>query len=100
MSLTVIITRDVQERYHGFLRSAMLEVDAGVYISAMLSRDVRERVWDVLSEWFETLSRGSIIMIWRDRESSSSIGMLTLGDTRRNIIEADDFLLTRRMNQK
>lgn len=96
MSLTVIITRDVQERYRGFLRSAMLEVDAGVYASAQLNRDVRDRLWDVLAEWYQVLSRGSIVMIWRDKDASASIGMRTLGMPRRNIVEIDDFLLTRR----
>ena len=96
MSLTVIITRDVQERYRGFLRSAMLEVDAGVYASAQLNRDVRDRLWDVLADWFQVLSRGSIVMIWRDKDASANIGMRTLGIPRRNIVEIDDFLLTRR----
>lgn len=96
MSLTVIITRDVQERYRGFLRSAMLEVDAGVYASTQLNRDVRDRLWDVLAEWHQVLSRGSIVMIWRDKDASANIGMRTLGMPRRNIVEIDDFLLTRR----
>lgn len=34
MSLTVVVTRDVQNRYRGFLGSVMLEVSAGVYIFA------------------------------------------------------------------
>jgi CRISPR-associated protein Cas2 len=96
MSLTVVITRDVQERYRGFLRSALLEVDAGVFVSAQINRDARDRLWDVLSDWYRTLSRGSIVMIWRDRDAASSIGMRTLGTPRREIVEADNFLLTRR----
>jgi CRISPR-associated protein Cas2 len=96
MSLAVVIARDVQERYRGYLRSAMLEIDAGVYVSDKLDRGARERLWEVLSDWFRTLARGSIVMIWRDREASANIGMKTLGTPRRNIVEIDDFLLTRR----
>lgn len=100
MSMTVIIARDVQERYRGFLRSAMLEVDAGVYVSCQLNRDARDRLWDVLAKWFDALSRGSIVMIWRDRGASANIGLKTLGTPRRNIEEIDDFLLTRRDSPK
>jgi CRISPR-associated protein Cas2 len=96
MSLTIVITRDVQDRYRGYLRSAMLEVDAGVYVSSRLNRDVRDRLWDVLAEWFGVLSRGSIVMIWRDRDAASNIGMKTLGIPRREITDVDDLLLTRR----
>jgi CRISPR-associated protein Cas2 len=81
--MTIIIARDVQERYRGFLRSAMLEVDAGVFVSTQLNRDVRESLWDVLSEWFQVPSRGSIIMIWRYRDASSNIGFNMLGIPRK-----------------
>ena len=96
MNLTIIITRDVQERYRGYLRSAMLEIDAGVFVSAQLNRDVRDRLWKVLKDWFQVLQRGSIVMIWRDKEVSSNIGLRTLGTSRRDIINIHDFLLTRR----
>jgi len=36
MALTVLITRDVEDRYRGFLASAMLEVAPGVYSSPHL----------------------------------------------------------------
>lgn len=37
MTLTVIVTRDVEPRYRGFLASAMLEVAPTVYIHPRLS---------------------------------------------------------------
>ena len=49
MSLTVVVVRDVDDRYRGFLASTMLEVSPGVFTSPRLSRRVREQVWDVLS---------------------------------------------------
>ena len=41
MALTVVITRDVEDRYRGFLASAMLEVAPGVYASPTLSAGAR-----------------------------------------------------------
>ena len=34
MPMTVVVTRDVEPRYRGFLASAMLEIAPGVYVSA------------------------------------------------------------------
>ena len=48
---TMVVTRDVEARYRGFLTSIMLEVAPGVYVAPDLSAGVRRRVWDVLSGW-------------------------------------------------
>ena len=52
MSMTVMVTRDVVERFTGFLASVMPEVAPGVFASPSLSKGVRERVWAVLSDWW------------------------------------------------
>ena len=44
MPMTVIVTRNVEPRYRGFLASAMLEIAPGVYVAPDLSSGVRERV--------------------------------------------------------
>ena len=51
MPLAVVITRDVEGRYRGFLSSAMLELAPGVYANPRMSAGVRTRIWAVLSEW-------------------------------------------------
>lgn len=66
MPMTLIVTRDVDDRYRGFLSSVMLELAPGVYTGPRMSRGVRERVWRVLSDWHAELRRGAIIMTWRD----------------------------------
>lgn len=96
MSLTIVIARDVQKRFHGFLRSVMIEVDVGVYVSTRLDKAARGRLWSIFEDWFKTLARGSIVMIWRDRSASDHIGLKTLGMPRRDIVDIDNFLLTRR----
>ena len=54
MPMTVVVTRNVAPRYRGFLASVMLEIAPGVYTSPRMSRAVRERVWEVLTGWFDT----------------------------------------------
>ena len=58
MPMTIVITRDVEARYRGFLASAMLEVSPGVYVSPDLPAGVRERIWKVLQDWFRSLGKG------------------------------------------
>lgn len=93
--LTLVITRDVEHRYRGLLRSSMLEIATGIYVSPQLNRDARERLWEVLAKWHQALQRGSIVMVWRDAKSFGDIGVKTLGETRRDLVEIDGILLTR-----
>ncbi|WP_264815104.1 type I-E CRISPR-associated endoribonuclease Cas2e [Acidomonas methanolica] len=94
--MTLVVTRDVEDRYRGFLSSVMLELAPGVYTGPRLSRAVRERVWRVLSEWHGELRRGSIIMTWRDVNAPGHQSILTLGEPRRTLADLDGVLLVRR----
>lgn len=65
MPMTVVVTRNVPMRFRGFLASTMLEVSPGVYTNPKLSRGVGQRIWNVLSEWFDhTGQDASIVMLW------------------------------------
>ena len=97
MPTTVIVTRDVEARYRGFLASAMLEVAPGVYVSPDLSAGVRERVWCVLEDWFAALGNGAIAMIWKDTATAGGLALRHLGDPPKEIWDADGVLLVRRM---
>jgi CRISPR-associated protein Cas2 len=96
MAMTVIVTRDVEDRYRGFLSSAMLEIAPGVYTSPRLTKAVRNRVWTVLGDWFNTLGRGSIVMTWRDPGEPGGQGLLSLGEPPRSFVELDGLLLIRK----
>ena len=85
MPMTVVVTRDVEARYRGFLASAMLEVAPGVYLSPDLSAGVRERVWTVVRDWHRTLGRGALVMIWRDPSASG----WSISQTSRRSTEGD-----------
>lgn len=79
MPMTVVVTRDVADRYRGFLASVMPEVAPGVYVSPELSRAVRERVWTVLVDWWGGMPGGSVVMAWRDTAAAGGLGLTMLG---------------------
>ncbi|MCP2899144.1 type I-E CRISPR-associated endoribonuclease Cas2e, partial [Salmonella enterica subsp. enterica serovar Typhimurium] len=66
MSMTVVVTRNISSRVRGFLASAMLELAPGVYSAPRISPAVRDRVWDVLKDWFPNERDASLIMIWQE----------------------------------
>lgn len=96
MPLCVIVTRDVEMRYRGFIGSVMLEVSPGVYVGPRLSKAVRERVWDVLADWHGSLRSGSVVMTWREANAPGGIRVLTLGEPPKELVEHEGSLLVRR----
>ena len=95
MPMTVVVTRDVQARYRGFLASCMLEIAPGIYTAPNMRRGVRERVWKVMEEWYGTLGRGAIVMTWRDASHPAGQGLAFLGEPPKEIIEQEGMLLVR-----
>lgn len=95
MALVTIVTRDVADRFRGFLASVMLEVAPCTYISPRMSKGVRDRVWGVMKDWHTAEPRGSIVMIWRDRESTGGVGLAQLGTPTKMLVEVDGMWVTR-----
>ena len=96
MPMTVIVTRDVAPRFGGFLASCMLEIAPGVFTAPGMTKSVRERVWNVLNDWFTALDGGSIVMTWREPKAPGGQGVRVLGLPRRDLREVDGMLLLRR----
>lgn len=96
MSLVVIVTRDVADRFRGFLASTMLEIAPAVYISPRMNAGVRLRIWHVLTDWHEAEPHGSIVMVWRDLNETGSVGIANLGSPPRELVEIDGLWLTKR----
>lgn len=96
MALVMIVTRDVADRFHGFLTSVMLEVSPSVFVSPRMSPGVRERVWGVMGDWHRQEPRGSLVMVWRDLDATGGVGVANLGAPARELIEADGMWLVRR----
>lgn len=96
MPMTLVVTRDVQPRFRGFLASCMLEIAPGVYTSPAMTRAVRERVWDVLSDWFASTSQGQIVMTWPESSAPSGQRFNLLGDPPKDLYDANGVILVRR----
>ena len=96
MPMTMVVTRNVEDRYRGFLTSIMLEVAPGVYVAPNLSASVRTRLWNVVSSWWESLRTGSLVMIWRDAAAVGDLRIDTLGEPLKDIVDADGVLLVKR----
>jgi len=96
MPMTVVVTRDVADRYRGFLASIMLEAGPGLFVAPELSRTVRQRIWAVLADWWDGMPGGSILMVWKDDSASGRLGLLTLGLPPRTLVDLDGALLVRR----
>ena len=96
MPMTVVVIRDVADRYRGFLASIMPEVGPGLFVAPELSRGVRKRIWAVLADWWDGMLGGSILMAWKDDSAPGRLGLLTLGLPPRTLVDLDGALLVRR----
>lgn len=95
MALVTIVTRDVADRFRGFLASVMLEVAPCTYVSPQMSKGVRERIWKVMTQWHTAEPIGSVVMIWRDREATGGVGLSHLGAPSKALIEMDGMWIAR-----
>ncbi len=95
MSLTLIVTRNVPDRFHGFLASCMLEVAPGVYVGSHMTSAIRERVWKVMQDWIGLLPKdGGIVLLWSDQRAPSGLGMLLIGWPKKELIDQEGTWLT------
>lgn len=94
--MTVVVTRNVPDRFRGFLASCMLELAPGTYTAPRMNAAVRDRVWSVLSEWWTVLKEGSVVMTWSDSSASGGQAVATLGTPARSLVELDGVVLSHR----
>jgi len=95
MPVTLIITRNTPDRFHGFLASCMLEVAPGVYASPRMGRAVRERVWKVMQDWMGFLQADSgLVLLWSDQDAPSGLGVLLIGWPKKELVDQDGMWLT------
>ena len=95
MAMTVVVTRNVPERFRGFLASVMCEVAPGVYTAPRMDKGVRERVWDVVSSWFEGVPDTAVLMTWTDPAQPGGQAFATLGTPKVELVEHDGMFLVR-----
>ncbi len=92
--MTVVVTRNVPERYQGFLASCLLELAPGVYTSPAMTAAVRERVWNVCCEWAAALpDDAGVLMTWPDGSEPGGQAIRLLGWPKRELVELDGMWL-------
>jgi len=96
MSMTVVVTRNVSMRVRGFLASAMLELAPGVYSIPRMSPAVRNRIWEVLNDWFPAEQAASVVMLWQDKAVPGGQTVRTLGSPPIAFVELDGLVLAYR----
>lgn len=96
MSMTVVVTRNVSPRVRGFLASLMLELAPGVYSAPRLSPAVRERLWEVLEQWFPHERDATVILLWQERGIPGGQAVRVLGSPPIHFHEIDGLFLARR----
>ena len=96
MPMAMVVTRNVEDRYRGFLASVMLEVAPGIYVAPDLPESVRTRMWNVLSAWWAALGAGSVVLVWRNNKAVGNLRIESLGEPPKEIVDADGILLAKR----
>lgn len=96
MSMTVVVTRNVSSRVRGFVASVMLEIAPGVYSAPRISPAVRQRVWEVLQDWFPNERDASVVMLWHERDQPGGQAVRTLGTPPIEFVDVDGMVLARR----
>lgn len=94
--MTVVVTSDVPDRFRGFLASCMLELAPGVYTGPRMNEAVRQRVWQVLTDWWDHVGRGHVVMTWPDPKRVGGQAIAVLGVPSRHLVEVDGIFLARR----
>lgn len=87
--MIVICLSGTPDRFHGFLRSVMMNVHPGVYVSMDLDAGSRDRIWDILSQWWEADPRGMALMMHRDKAMPMELALRSLGTPKRTITGCD-----------
>lgn len=97
MTMTLVITRNVPERFRGFLASVMCEVTLGVYSSPGMSAGVRDRVWKVMEEWFDATFAPdtAVVMTYADAKAPGGQAFRTLGVPKVDLHTHDGMVLVR-----
>jgi len=93
--MTIAITRNVPDRFNGFINSCMHEIAPGVYAVPKMKKSVRERLWRVLLGWEELIpEEGGVVLLWRSTKAPSGLAVRTLGWPKKELVEYEGMWLT------
>lgn len=95
MPMTVVMTRNLPDRFSGFLASCMLKVVPGTFVAPNLTKAIIQRIWDVMIEWSDLIPEdGGILLVTKDTDSPSGMEIKVLGWAKREILEHDGIWLS------
>ncbi len=92
MTLTVVVTRNVPDRLHGFLKSCMVELSAGVYITTFLGKRARDLVWAEIEPFGN--HDCSVVMVSEDQQRTERCQVRSTGTPTRTIAMIDGMLVS------
>lgn len=96
MPMTIVVTRNVPDRFRGFLASCMCEIAPGVYTAPRMTRSVRDRVWGVMQEWWQDVEEQAVLMTWPDPKRTGGQQVRALGLPRQDLEDHHGVFLARR----
>jgi CRISPR-associated protein Cas2 len=96
MTMTIVVTRNVESRVRGFLASTMLEVASGVYTAPTMTAAVRDRVWAVLEKWAVGTRDDGAVMTWPEAQAPGGQIVRVLGEPPLELHETPSVVLARR----
>jgi len=95
--MTIAVTRNVPDRFRGFLASCMLEIAPGVYVEPNMNAGVRDRIYQVMLEWAAFIPEdGGVMILWRDSKHPSGLGIGTVGWAKTELINHEGRWLAHR----
>lgn len=97
--MTVVVSVNAPGRVRGFLASCMLEIAPGVYTAPDMTSAVRDRIWSVLSDWWDEWPETSLVMTWAAPSEPGGQGVRILGEPPRELVPTESVVLMRRSGQ-
>lgn len=94
--MTVVVAVNAPGRVRGFLASCMLEIAPGIYTAPDMTAAVRDRVWNVLTEWWDEWPESSIVMTWRAPREAGGQCVQLLGEPPCELVPTESVVLMRR----
>lgn len=98
--MMVVCATGTADRFHGFLRSILLNPHPGVYVSRDVDKGVRDRLWRILTDWHAADPRGMVVMIHADKNKPMGLAISSLGSPKREIVEIEGHYALLRSDQE
>lgn len=94
MTISVLVISSPPDRLRGYVRSLMLEIRAGVFVSTRLSKRARELLWSEVEPFcFEGDTYA--VLVYESAQSADRLSVLTAGTPAKELHSVDGLLLAK-----